>query len=122
MKRFKIIDFWISSILIAGFAVVSIPACIKEEGLLNSTLITGYFVVGGWQCISMIIHVAGGWFTKKWGARYFYNWITLVSVVTMPAGSVWILILTAPFMAIYYAHMCYKETFVKMKRPMELLK
>ncbi len=121
MKTFKIVDFWVSVLLILSFAIISIPACIGR-GLLNETLLTGYFVVGGWQVISMIVHVITGYYTQKWGARFIYSWISLIAIITMPGGSFWVLIFAAPFMAIYYTWLCYEETFIKMKRPMELLK
>jgi hypothetical protein len=119
MKKFKEWDFGISVGLILFFAVASI---LDKNGGLNNSLITGYFVVGSWQSISMIVHTVTRYFTKKWSRRYYYHWISLVAVVTMPAGSIWLLYPLAPFMAVYYAYMCYEETFVKLKRPMELLK
>ena len=63
MKKLKEADMWISIVLIAGFTAAS---------LINRdyTFIIGYFVVGGWQVISMIIHVFNKWFTEKWGSRY----------------------------------------------------
>lgn len=115
MKKFKIIDLWISIVLITGFAIAS---------LINRdyTFIIGYFVVGGWQVISMIVHAVDRCFTEKRGARYVYHWITFISVVTMPLGSFWILLFTAPFMAVYYTWLCYNEVYVKMQRPLAQLK
>lgn len=95
MKKVKEIDAWISSILIAGFAIVSIIN-------YDDTFIVGYFVVGGWQVISMIVHAVTKTFTNKRGSRYAYHWITAVSLATMPLGSFWILLFTAPFMAVFY--------------------
>jgi len=119
MKRFKELDFAISVALIIFFAVAAI---LNKKGMGNNNLIIGYFVVGGWQCLSMIIHTAAEYFTKKWGRRFYYQWISLVAVVTIPAGSVWVLYPLAPLMAVYYTYICYDETFIRMKRPMELLK
>lgn len=119
MKRFKELDFGISVGLILLFAVA---ALLNKEGLVNNNLILGYYVVGGWQCLSMIIHTHTGYFTKKWGRRFYYQCISFIAVVTIPVGSVWVLYPLAPFMAFYYTYMCYNETYVKMKRPMELLK
>ena len=116
MKKFKTIDYWISIVLIAGFAIAII---IQQD---FEVTLTGYFVVGGWQVISMIIHGLNGWFTGRKGARYIYHWITLISIVTMPAGSIWILAFTAPFMAVFYTWLCWREVHIKMRRPMSLLK
>lgn len=115
MKTFKLVDFWVSAGLILVFAVLSV---FKHD----ETFMVGYFVVGTWQVISMLVHVFTKTFTHRPGARYAYNWITLISVVTMPLGSFWILLFTAPFMAVYYTWICYREVFVKMQRPLSVLK
>lgn len=115
MKRFKIFDLAFNILLIISSCVYALFH--KEDGF-----ILAYFVVGGWQVISMIIHAVNKCFTYKSGSRYFYQWVTLISVLTMPLGSFWILIFTAPFMAIYYTWICYHEVFVKMQRPISVLK
>ena len=102
--------------LIAGFVIASL---IRQDFEFT---IYGYFIVGGWQVISMLVHAIMGWFTAGWGTRTIYNWITLVSVMTMPLGSFWILLFTAPFMAIFYTWLCWHEVHVKMRRPLALLK
>ncbi len=113
MKTFKLIDFWVSVGLIIVFTVLSL---FKQD----NTFMTGYFVVGGWQVTSMLTHVFTGTFTN--GARSIYHWITLIAVFTMPIGSIWILLFAAPFMAVYYTWLCYNEVYVKMKRPLAVLK
>jgi hypothetical protein len=110
MKQFKIIDFWISCILIAVFTVTSI---------FNGDFT---FIIGGWQVISMIVHLAAGSFIYKEGARYSYNRLILIAIIALPLGSFLILLFTAPIMAVYYTHLCYRETFVMMRRPLALLK
>jgi hypothetical protein len=115
MKKFKTADYRISILLIALFTLVSL---IKKDG----TFITGYFVTGAWQITSMIIHTWNGWFSRSGSARYIYHWIVLVAVLTLPAGSFFILLFTAPFMAVYYTYLCYQEVTVKMQRPLALLK
>lgn len=120
MRTFKIIDCWASVIWIILFASASI--IYHKNGLLNETLLNGYFVVGLWQILSMCVHAVTGHFTRRWGTRYIYHWITFIAVITIPAGSFWILYVAAPFMAIYYTYLCFRETYIKMKRPMDLLK
>ncbi len=116
MKKIKLIDFWISVALIITFLAISL---ITQDG----TFIIGYFVVGGWQVISMVVHMYGNWFNEKKGKRRVYHWITGISLVSMPLGSFYILVFTAPFMAIYYTWICYDEVFVKMQqRPLYQLK
>jgi hypothetical protein len=120
MKQFKIIDFWVSVGLIISFTSISILEGAKT--FLSSYLIVGYFTVGAWQVISMLVHAITHTFTYKFGTRHIYHWIVFVALITMPVGSFWILIFTAPFMAIFYAYLCYNEVHVKMKRPLDLLK
>ena len=62
MKKFKKIDVWISIILITGFAIATL---INRD----NTFMLGYFVVGGWQVISMVVHVYYHSFTEKKGTR-----------------------------------------------------
>jgi hypothetical protein len=115
MKKFKIWDMWVSILLIIAFAIAS---------LVNQdyTFMVGYFVVGGWQVISMLVHAFTKLFTHRGGARYVYHWITFASVATMPLGSFWILLFTAPFMAVYYTGLCYTEVRKMNQRPLALLK
>lgn len=115
MKKFKSLDMWVSTGLIAGFAIAS---------LINGddTFFIGYFVVGSWHVISMIVHAVNGWFTEKWKPRYVYHWITFISLMTMPMGSFWILLFTAPFMAVYYTWLCYSEVRKMNERPLAILK
>ena len=115
MKKFKQVDYFISIALILAFSIVSL---INMDG----TFIIGYLVVGGWQVISMIVHSYHHWFTGKKSLRTNYHWITLFSLVTMPVGSFIILLFTAPFMAVFYTWLCYHELYVKMQRPIHLLK
>lgn len=115
MKQFKTIDLFISIILITGFAIYWL---IKRD----ESFFIGYFVVGGWQVISMLVHVYNKCFIHKGGKRFIYHWIAFISVVTMPVGSFWILLFTAPFMAAYYTYLCYHEVYVRMQRPLALLK
>lgn len=116
MKAFKLIDFYGSIILITAF---SINAIIR--GNFENTIMA-YVVTGAWQLISMIFHLIMGWFTKRGGTRFIYTIISIVCVVTIPAGSVWVLVFTSPFMAIFYTWLCGREIYIRMKRPMDALK
>lgn len=131
MKAFKTIDCWISFILIAFF----VPYGILVQG---SSFFYGYFIVGGWQIVSMFVHAVNQWFTGDDGWRKRYHKIVLglivVAVVSGTLGQIaelfffplWfllvVLLFVAPLMAIYYACMCYRETYYWMKRPLDLLK
>ena len=124
MKKIKQIDCLISIALIIVFLILS---------LINHdlTLMVGYFVVGGWQVISMIVHAINKWFTEKDSRRYVYHWVVfwliLVALAGLAANTIlailaFPMLLAAPLMAIYYTWICYDEVYVKMKRPLSLIK
>ncbi len=115
MKKFKTADFFLNSSLIAGFAIYYL---FNQD----TDFLTGYFVVGGWQVISMLVHAYHHCFTYKKGSRYYYHRLTLVSILTMPVGSLWLLLFVAPVMAVYYTCICYREVYIKMQRPLAVLK
>ena len=115
MKRLKTFDLLISTTLIAGFAIYCL---IKQDGSFQ----LAYIVVGAWQVISIIFHAYHHLFTYKGGSRHYYHCVALISLLAIPIGSVKILLFTAPFMAIYYTYLCYHEVYVKMQRPLAVLK
>lgn len=116
MRTFKTIDFYGQVLLIVGFALAQL---IWGEAIF----IIGYFVVGSWQVISMLVHYYNNWFTGKGTARSFYHWVTLITVLLMITVVIFYLLLfLAPFMAIYYCWLCYDEVYHKMQRPLAQLK
>jgi hypothetical protein len=115
MKIFKITDVCISLAMLIVFSFR-----FATEDRLN-WLFESYFIIGGWQSISMLIHAMNNWHTRKWGTRYIYHRIAFVGVVTLPVGSCWILAFTAPFMAMFYTGLCFFEIRKYEVRPAELL-
>jgi hypothetical protein len=123
MKTFKQIDLAISISLITGFFIAAV---IKQD----ETFIIGYFVTGGWQVISMIVHAVDGTFAGKGTARYNYHWVvgvvialSLLSLLLAKLEiGVWLLVIfpilvfVAPLMAIYYSWLCGDEISVLKKR------
>jgi hypothetical protein len=81
MKQFKIIDFWVSAGLIISFTITSVIE--GFDNFLTNYFFVGYFVVGGWQVFSMLVHAFNHWFTIKKSTRYFYHWITFISLITI---------------------------------------
>ncbi len=137
MKKFKTIDVWISITLICAALGYGISN--------HDYFIYGYFVVGGWHIISMIVHAYYGWFTGIGGRRRTYHFIvgiliafTLVDLLIMylfPRVPVlnrisvnillpelFVLLFAAPVMAVYYTALCYRELYIKMERPLAKLK
>jgi hypothetical protein len=115
MGKFKKMDAWTSVMLIMIFCLI----CLINQEL--TTLFVAYFVVGGWQVISMLAHLFNRRYLETSTARSVYHGITLISVVTMP-GSFYILLFVAPFMAIFYTWLCFSEVKKMNQRPLDLLK
>jgi hypothetical protein len=116
MKIIKIADLGINISLLLIFTI---------EAFVNGTemLITGYLYVGAWQSLSMIVHGLCGWMEPYRSTRYTYHWIAFIAVITMPVGSIWILLYTAPLMALFYTGLCVFEIkYLYRKRPLSLLK
>jgi hypothetical protein len=121
MKTFKLIDFWVSVGLVVSFLIII--AAGKPDSLIDENILVAYGVIGGWHIISMLVHSIAKWFTPKWGTRFWYHIISCTLVVTIPAGSVWILVFIAPFMAFFYTAYCGYEVYIKMnRRPLTVLK
>ncbi len=123
MKKYYEIDFFVSMGLIIAYSIIIIMEP-KQAPINNYYLLQGYFVVGGWQVTSMIVHIL---FREKRSLSYIrkvYSGITLLCLVTLPLGFLMfaILLFAAPFMAIFYTCMCANEVFRKVKRPMDYLK
>ena len=112
MKRLKTADYVIQWILIgAGFLLTLL--------LRSETFFFGsYFVVGGWQVASVIVH-----FLLPAGARgrlrKVYIWsLALVAILGLAALNLsefsilylFGLLLVAPVLAVFYAILCMKET------------
>ena len=123
MRQFKTIDIWVSIGLILCSLIISL---IK----LDATFLICYCVIGGWQLISMGVHIAHGWFKEDKPRIYYYK-IVFIFIITALIGIVFnyallavlfILLFAAPFMPCYYAWLCYDEVFVKMQRPLAFLK
>ena len=122
MKNFKIADFWLQMLIIALCTMLIIT---KTMDFYYS-----YFIIGGWQFISMLVHEFTERFIHKGSARRIYQNIIYIIVVCMAltplvyvTGIVFVpMLFAAPFMATYYARMCYRETFIYSKRPLSLLK
>lgn len=124
MRTYKKIDCWVSIMLIGCFTAASL---VRQD----ETIFYGYFTVGGWHIISMIIHGLNNWFTERGSQRLIYHWIVFWLFILTVSGFLffpiiimmaYLMLFAAPFMAIYYTWLCYDETYVKMRRPISLLK
>lgn len=120
MKRFKQTDLGISLLLLSGFSVWFLfDQCI---------LFTAYFITGGWQVFSMLVHFITGYNLKKGSDRSAYHWCSL-AVIATAVLSLWVhllifiwlvLLVAAPVMAAIYTYICYKEVRNGGQRPSDL--
>ncbi|RYY68978.1 MAG: hypothetical protein EOO13_10855 [Chitinophagaceae bacterium] len=124
MKTFKTCDYCIS---IALMIATLIYGLIK----LDHSFLLGYFVVGSWQMISMLVHIYSDWFNSKGSKRNVYHNVIRALLALLVIGFfvqgllyplLVIVFLAGPFMAVYYTHLCYQEVNVKMQRPLAQLK
>ena len=111
MKTFKNVDIGFSIGLILSFAILT---ALRRDLIF----IGGYFAVGAWQLVSMVVHTAKGWFTSKGSARYIYHRIVATLFCLTALGCVvfpllWIImyfmLFAAPVMAIIYTVICRNE-------------
>lgn len=104
MKLFKQVEFYSSVLLIIAFFVNWL---ITREGEM---LFTAYYVVGALHITGMITHALAHWFTNTNSLRLYYHWLVVVLLLLTPLGiGLWILLYTAPFMAITYTWICWRE-------------
>ena len=123
MKKIKIYDLFISLSLMLAGVIAGILWGIKT-GLYS------YYLTGGWQLASMLFHTHYNCFTKKGSVRYYYHWLaaicccclTLAGIFTAFSFTYFLLLLSSPLMAFYYTYICYQEIFIKMQRPLAILK
>ncbi|AXY77506.1 hypothetical protein D3H65_27525 [Paraflavitalea soli] len=114
MKSFKSIDCAIQGVLIVlGFMM----GLWSGEMLSDMTFFTGYFLVGGWQLISVIVHFFYDPPYKTLMRRiYLYTLgvVILALVVSLPADGIitmlFVLLFFSPIMAVYYLITCIRET------------
>lgn len=123
MKKFKLIDAWLSMILISS---VILYGLIQRD----SNFIYGYFLVGGWQLTSIMVHVSKKWFTHSDQRKHYHIAVAVIACIALVGCLVnellwalmFVLFFVSPIMAIYYTWLCYQEVYVKMQRPLAALK
>ena len=122
MKLFKQIDIILQSVLIAGSIIYALAAG-------DERFIYPYFVVGGWQVTSFLLHAAFSRDYYPLKSRKWYGWCL---VIVIGSGLVLFYVLVfylmallfvAPVMAIWYLVICFmevnllhKKAFIHLKR------
>lgn len=104
MKLFKQLEFYSSVLLILAFFI---SLLITQDAEL---LFTSYFVVGAVHSIGMITHAIAHWFTNKNSLRLYYHWLVVILLLLVPLYiGLYILLFAAPFMAVFYTWLCWRE-------------
>ena len=94
-------------------------------------MLTGYFVVGGWQVLSSLMHIGMGWFRTNKYRKWYYGlliWVVcfflaaLIIPNTLMFPYLYFFLFFWPCMALFYLLICHYETFARMKRPLYQLK
>ncbi|MFN5136579.1 MAG: hypothetical protein ACK5DG_14795 [Chitinophagaceae bacterium] len=103
MKQYKLAEIVINSVLIFGFVFVfSITQSFE-------LLFASYFIVGGIQLLSMIFHLVKGWFSAYSIRFMYYIFLLFIGVLCIYDIGFFFLLFAAPFMAVFYVFICYKE-------------
>ena len=124
MKTFKQIDWRLQAALIISSMVILFVDESPYEPFY------GYFIVGGFQFVSIVIHEINGSFISKGSRRRYYHnavyiivSIMLLSIILTPLLVIFLPMLFAgPLMAFYYLYTCYDEVMHHMQRPLSQLK
>jgi hypothetical protein len=131
MKTFKLTDSLISATLI----IVAITSILLRS---NGWIYYWYFIVGGWQIISMSIHEINQWFVPEGSVRRLYHrvvvWMIIVFIIWAVIGYavsetfgyyiliyLYLLLVFTPVMAIFYTILCFMEWKDAHAKPMAKL-
>jgi hypothetical protein len=99
----KKVDVYTQTVLIVGSFIY---ALIK----IDASVIYCYFIVGGWQVLSTALHLSITDSHKPLVRdRKAYNIFLIVATVTLPVGSYLLLLLVAPFAAVWYLSISFRE-------------
>ena len=122
MKKFKTIDFFINMSLLLSALIFWIIQ--SNQGFY------WYFIVGGWQLTSLVVHYFLDWFRKSTNRKFYHRIIFALLLFSIPAmllpylGMLYLifLLIVSPLIAVWYTVICYVETYVYLERPLARLR
>lgn len=113
MKAFARIDVIVQTLLIIAGLVMGLA--ILSGSIHSDYMFAPYFLVGGWQIFSVIVHLAGEG-VKMNTLRKVYLIVLLVVIfiviASIPSGVIYTLfglLIFSPLMAFFYLYTCYRE-------------
>ena len=114
MRKLKTIDYKIQWVLIIGGVILTL---VFAKQFFNYFFFGAYFIVGGWQIVSVIVHFFLPPETRG-RQRIIYLWC-LATVVSLGLVAIGLddyiifylfgLLIASPLMAIFYAFLCMNE-------------
>ena len=114
MKAFARLDVAIQVILI--IIGIAIGLAVASNSIQSDYMFVPYFLVGGWQIFSVIVHLVGEGFRFGHMRKIYLLTLLLVLVILIistPTGAIIYalmgLLFFSPLMAIFYLATCYKE-------------
>ena len=112
MKTFKITDAWLQLILLIVGISYDVYVISSGGHLFDSWFLAPYFIVGGIQVISCLLHLFFIDKTHKSGRRKEYHYV-LVSIAAIACFREMIsltgILLISPLIAVMYCAMCFNE-------------
>jgi hypothetical protein len=124
MRTFKIVDVTVQALLLLSLLVVVLSQQFDFGTSGGDTwFFGGYFVLGGWQVMSCLVHVASPQYRKRTGRRVYYVLLglallfLLISIVfsDMLIAYLFVMLFVSPFIAAFYWVMSMIE-LMKMKQ------
>ena len=114
MKGIKKADCIIQGLLIVTGLILALTA---EHVMDDEQFFVAYFIVGGWQVLSVIVHFFYKAPYSTWRRKIYLIALGIVLLITglsIPAGGIIFvlvgLLFVSPVMAVYYLITCIKET------------
>ncbi|WP_127131032.1 hypothetical protein [Pseudoflavitalea rhizosphaerae] len=114
MKAFARLDVAIQVVLI--IIGIAIGLAVASNSIQSDYMFVPYFLVGGWQIFSVIVHLVGEGF--RFGAMRKIYLVTLllvlvILIISVPTEAIIYsllgLLFFSPVMAIFYLATCYRE-------------
>lgn len=116
MRKFKLTEAWLNTVLFIALSIW----CIIENN--KDTCLRSWFIISWVQVAGMFIHELKRWFTGYEGLRRKWHLVAALGILCLPLGSFTILFYAAPLTGICYIFICFHEVYIKMQRPLALLK
>lgn len=114
MKAFARLDVIIQVILIVSGLAIGLG--VMANSIHGDYMFVPYFLVGGWQLFSVIVHLVGEGLKLSTHRKIYLFTLLIVLVVliaSIPSGAIIYtligLLFFSPLMAFFYLYTCYKE-------------